>query len=368
MFDTQKVLDTMRINGPVIPTKIAKVLSTDTIMASAVLSELLSSKKIKISKLKVGGTPVYFLPGQESRLQEFEKHLNEKDRRTVELLRQKKIIRDRAVEPLTRVSLREIKDFAIPLQVNINGQREVFWKWYLLSNQDAEQILKSLLSPPKPPEIPKVPEAPKPIQERPVEQPVQPKPEVAKEIPKEPAKQEVKPAEPEVKPEPVQVKEEVKPAEPEVKQESVPVKQEVAPAPEKPKVQEEVKKEYISESKVQKEVQKTIAPKPKKKEVPDVFFNKVKSHFSRKEINVVKEIIKKKNEADYVIGIPSALGELEYFCRIKNKKTISDSDLDGVFAHGQLFKLPIVLVISGELSKKAKEKLKEFKNITIKKI
>ena len=71
MFDEQKVISTIRMNGPVIPSKIAKALGTDIIMASAVLSELTSSKKVKISKLKVGGSPVYYLTGQENRLENF---------------------------------------------------------------------------------------------------------------------------------------------------------------------------------------------------------------------------------------------------------------------------------------------------------
>lgn len=322
MFDEQKVIDTMRLQGPVIPIRIAKVLNTDTIMASAVLSNLLSSKKIKISKLKVGGTPVYYLPGHESKLQDFEKHLNEKDRKTVELLRQKKIMRDRESDPLTRVSLREIKDFAVPLQVNINGNREVFWKWYLLSNQEAEQILKSILNSPKQ-EAPK-PE-PKPIQE--IQKPVQ---EVSK------------PVQPEIK------KEIVKPEPPKVQQES-----------QKPEIKQEQKPEPI----MKRIVQKVLKPKPK-----EDFFKKVNSHFSRKEITIVKEISKKRTEADYIIKIPSSVGELEYFCRIKDKKRISDQDLDAVFAQGQLLKLPMLLFIHGEISKKTQEKLKDFKNIVIKKL
>ena len=44
-------------------------------------------------------------------------------------LRVKKVLRDISLEPVMRVALRELKDFAIPLNVKINGNSEVFWKF-----------------------------------------------------------------------------------------------------------------------------------------------------------------------------------------------------------------------------------------------
>ena len=77
---------------------------------------------------------------------------------------------------------------------------------------------------------------------------------------------------------------------------------------------------------------------------------------------------RKRNEAEYLIRIPSSIGKLEYYCKAKIKKTINDADLDAIFAQGQLLKLPVLLITPGELNKKAKEKLKEFKSITVKQI
>jgi len=44
------------------------------------------------------------------------------------LLMQKKILRDKTAEPIVRVALRSIKDFAVPLQVKINDNVEIFMK------------------------------------------------------------------------------------------------------------------------------------------------------------------------------------------------------------------------------------------------
>lgn len=158
-FD-DKILQLARIR-PLQPTNVAKALGKDSFMASAMLADLASKGKLKISNIKVGSSPLYYLPGQEASLQDFIKSLNEKDQKTVILLSEKKILRDKELDPLTRVSLRQTKDFSIPLEVGLNEQRELFWKWYLLSNEEAERLIKEVLNI-KEPEIKE--EQPKEIQ------------------------------------------------------------------------------------------------------------------------------------------------------------------------------------------------------------
>ncbi len=85
------------------------------------LSELSSKKSLKISALKVGGSPLYYVPGHEEKLLQFIQNLNEKDRRTLELLKDSQVLRDAEQDPLTRVSLRQIKDFAVQRRFSGNG-------------------------------------------------------------------------------------------------------------------------------------------------------------------------------------------------------------------------------------------------------
>ena len=42
-------------------------------------------------------------------------------------------------------ALREIKDFAMPIYIQINGEREIFWRWYMLSEDDAVKEIKTIL-------------------------------------------------------------------------------------------------------------------------------------------------------------------------------------------------------------------------------
>jgi len=173
----EKILSLARLN-PVLPNMVAKALNTDSILAGAMLSEMSSKGLLKISKLKVGGSPLYYIPGNEEQLLRHLQGMNEKDRKTVELLKAEKIMSHKEADPLTQVSLTKIKDFAKPLNVVINGSQETFWKWYSVTDQEAEQLIKEKIMPtPKPIEKPvlapvqKVIE--KPIIEEPINKPVQ---------------------------------------------------------------------------------------------------------------------------------------------------------------------------------------------------
>ena len=65
MLDQDKILNFLKVTGPTLPAKVAKNINTNILLASAHLSDLSSQGKVKISKLKIGGSPLYFLPGQE---------------------------------------------------------------------------------------------------------------------------------------------------------------------------------------------------------------------------------------------------------------------------------------------------------------
>lgn len=146
METNERILSLVKEKGPILPVQIAKEINDNILMASARLSELLSAKQIKISNLKVGGSPLYYFTGQESKLQNFTDNLHGKPKDAYNLLKQDKILRDLSQEPAIRVALREIKDFAVPLQVNYKNNIEIFWKWYLTDNKEAESLIKNIVS------------------------------------------------------------------------------------------------------------------------------------------------------------------------------------------------------------------------------
>jgi hypothetical protein len=98
----EKVLEIVK-QGPTYPAKIAKQLGSggDTMLIGAILSTLISTGEVKVSSLKIGGTPLYYTPDQESKLEDFLDYLNEKDKRTFDLLKEQKILQDSEQDPLT---------------------------------------------------------------------------------------------------------------------------------------------------------------------------------------------------------------------------------------------------------------------------
>ncbi len=78
----EKILQLLKLKGPVIPAQISKEIETNIIMASAYLSELSSNNLVKISNIKIGGSPLYYLLGHEHRLQDFSNKLHEKEKKS----------------------------------------------------------------------------------------------------------------------------------------------------------------------------------------------------------------------------------------------------------------------------------------------
>lgn len=336
MVEQEKILAIIRVRGPVLPAHVAKLIGTNILMASAHLSELVDSKKLFLSNTKIGGSPVYYVGGQEARLQELYKYLNEKDQRAFNLLKEKKVLMDSELEPLVRVALRTIKDFAVPLQVTHNGNKLLFWKWYLLKNDEAEGLIRLQLEAlKKNEEIKRV--------EKTTEQRGEEKQKDLEEE-KRRLEQEKRKSEEER----LRLK----------KQKSL----------EKKKRELEQEKKVIEEKKLRQE---KLELDKIQQDISDPFFDQLKSYFSQKRIEIVSyKIVRKRSEVDLILKVPSVVGSLDYYCKAKTKKRISDGDLSSAFVQGQLKKLPALMLITGELTKKAKELLSgEFKKgLVVKKI
>ena len=120
----EKIIFTLRRRGPCLPVHIANEIQTSILFASAFLSELVSEKKIKMSYMKVGSSPIYFIPGQEHLLERFSQHLKTKEKDAFELLKNHRFLIDSKQDPAIRVALRFIRDFAIPFKQN----NEIVWR------------------------------------------------------------------------------------------------------------------------------------------------------------------------------------------------------------------------------------------------
>jgi hypothetical protein len=140
----EKVLEILK-QGPTIPSKISRQLSSDTVLIGAILSTLINQGTVRVSTLKIGGTPVYYLPEQEPRLEEYMQYLNDKDQKTARLLKDCAVLQDNTQDPLVRVSLRAIKDFARQIELENNGSKELFWRYFLVQKEEAELLVRKIL-------------------------------------------------------------------------------------------------------------------------------------------------------------------------------------------------------------------------------
>ena len=398
MIDKKKVVELVKVKGPVLPVHISKDVGTNILMTSAILSELVSNKEIRITNTKIGGSPLYYFPGQEYKLQSLYNHLNEKDKRAYDLLKNRKILRDTSLAPIERVSLREIKDFAKQLNVSARNGKEIFWKWFLLSSEDATRIIKSALNSDVKKEVHAKVQKQEPIN-LPVQQPsqnVQTSQPISTHMPSQQKVQtqantslhsiqspntEVKREEPKININPKPNVEKEDQSSHETKQEnktekisenldqrqnSIKDHQKTEDKPIKKEPAEKTKPEENSEEKLQNK--KELSDKDKT--ISDKFLSKIKSFLTRKEVKLIdSEVVRKESEIDLIIEIPSAVGTLKYYCKARNKKRINDSDLSSAYVKGESNKLPVLFLTEGVLTKKAQEMLhKEFKNISFKKI
>ncbi|MEM4260005.1 MAG: hypothetical protein QXG00_02110 [Candidatus Woesearchaeota archaeon] len=311
----EDVLSLVKKQGPTIPARIVKEVGGDTFLIGAILSNLVNKGEIKMTNVKLGGTPFYYVPEHSSRLVELKKYLNEKDIKTFELLYQQKILKDEDQTPLVRVSLRNIKDFAVPIEVSKGDDDPIlFWKFYTVDNNDIQSILKERYG--------------------------------KKDVTKEKSEQE---------------KDKV------IKKEKI-TEEIVEKAFENELIEEEQKK-ILEEEKNKLKSEKEIAKKDIKKERAvkrEDFINKVMAHFKTKNIEVVETSIIRKGEIDFLVKIPTPIGTMEYFCKARDKKKISDGDVATAFIQGQQKKLPVLFLTNGELTKRTKEMLfKEFKGVMV---
>jgi len=140
----EKIVRFVQLNGPVIPSKVAKETGLSVMLASAMLSELVARKIFLISYGKIGGSPVYYCKGQEPKLEMLYNYLPPREKEALMLLKEKKLVKDKELGPVYRAAVREIKDFAVPIEADTGNGTEIFWSWHLNSKQEVSDRLEVL--------------------------------------------------------------------------------------------------------------------------------------------------------------------------------------------------------------------------------
>jgi hypothetical protein len=289
----EKIIQILSSKGPCLPVQIAKLANLSPLFASAFLSELYEEGKIRLSEMRVGSSPLYILPGHEPQLENFIQYLNQKEKEAYFLLKKEKILMDESQVPAIRVALRAIRDFALPLKMDIGNETKLFWKFFLVTEEEVKEKFY--------PNSKKEEEKPLPIESEKIQQKVEPQPAT-------PVQQLVQPEEKE----------------------------------EQPKPQPQI----ISE-----------------KENSSNIIELSKKYLSNKRLEIEEIVLEKKKEFVAKVRTESIFGRQEYLIVSKDKKKISDKDLQALFEKVSSEKMPVILLSQGDLDKKATEYLKSYKNL-----
>lgn len=295
----EKILSVIRLKGPSFPTRIAKETGLSPLFAGAFLSELVAERKLKISDMRVGASPLYYINGQEHALENFTEHLNQKEKEAFHLLKSSQVLKDEDMEPAIRVALRKIKDFAVPVNISIDGQSKIFWKHYLVPDNELKEKIESSINTPQ-------------IQ--------------------------TKTSNPEIR-EPIN--------QPETKETKIEEKGEVVE-----KIKEDAKKEPVKEN----------IFKNKTKEVASKFATDVEDYLAFKDVEILEKIMVKKKEYCSKVRHDTIFGKQEHLLIAKDKKKITTDDLVLALQQAQSQKMPALIISPGEIDKNAKSYLEEWRN------
>ena len=304
MISPSDVLAVVKEHGPILPAQISEHIAADTMLIGALLSDLLKEKSIRITYAKWGGSPLYFTDSQIELIQKVYEKLNEKDKRAFDLIKEEHIVADDEQTPLMRTCLKEIKDFAIPLRIKTPLGEKLFWKWYLTSNEEALGILKQKLAP-------KI--ITKPVEEEQIQNVSEPKP--------------------------------IEQAKPDVREDTSETKEPV----------------------VVSKPQPVSAKKGALLAVSDDFFDEIEQKLVQKGVEIIQaDVVRKNAELDLHISIPTPVGNILLYAKVKQKKKSTDADISQAFVQATLHKLPGCYIHTGELTKKAQDLLQtDFSSILV---
>lgn len=367
------IVELIKNEGPVLPSGISKKVNMTLLFTSALLSEMVADKTLKISYLKIGGSPLYYLPGQENLLEKHINHLNAQEKESFEMLKQHNVIMEETLDPVHRVAIKSIKDFASSVTISVEGKERTFWKIYSLSLEESQEKIKQLLD----------------IEKNGFKQTDKSK-NIQQEIKEDKKEMQEKKIGENENTSSEEKKEEIK--EEKLKKKGTKPKKEKQIKIKEESIQEQVAELYKGESvehnqtmpvqfslenlqQIQQIIAQTAGLKLagiQEKEKPKKI-NKKLEEIKEKIIPWIKNKhleIKKENEdevAPFIVSTPSTVGNLDFILVYCDKKKISESEVSIAFQKGIYYKMPVMFLIIGELNKKAEEYLESMGYMNIQK-
>jgi hypothetical protein len=141
----EDVLAAIEKIGPAQPIDVRKELRQgDSVLIGALMSEFVAEGKLRITATRRGGSPFYYDPTKPERLEVIRQWLNEKDRRTIAMLKEQKVMREDSQDPLVRVGLKNTPDFSMRMEAD----GVTYWRYFLIPEDDAVKMINGEASTP----------------------------------------------------------------------------------------------------------------------------------------------------------------------------------------------------------------------------
>lgn len=125
----EKILYYIKKNGPSVPTEVNSFLKMNSIIISAVMSELIKEKFLLVSQKRIGSSPLYFIKGQEKQVRNrLRKELKINERKILEFFEKNKSCLKSNLSPQYRFMIDNLRDFIVPSSIKLNGEEKILYK------------------------------------------------------------------------------------------------------------------------------------------------------------------------------------------------------------------------------------------------
>jgi|GEM_PF-6013004 len=329
MDDLKKyIVDFIATNGPTLPITISKKIGKPLIITNAILSQLCEDGLLQKTSMQIGSSHIYFLRGQEQQLENFISYLKGSEKIAIERLKKEKVLQHEGLDLALKVALANMKDFAKVIKVRIGNEEKIFWKYFLVDNQEAEAIINERF---------KVAEQQLPAS---LQLPTQLQPSTSTLQTSQAIKPQ--PPQPLIQEKPLQLQQQLIR---EVRKEEE--EREVWEGEKEEKERREEEKVEIEKAKkVEKKKERKKGKVAKKKATPEDFISFINANFSS---------IRKISDTMYEASKEIVDEKIRFLVVIKAKERISDVDLILAMREGEERKMPVIVLTKGSLTKKAKE-------------
>jgi len=99
------------------------------------------------------------------------------------------------------------------------------------------------------------------------------------------------------------------------------------------------------------------------------FAERLKKFFERHEIQVLEQAVHRRgSDHTCILRVPSAVGAVTFACKALGKAQITEADVTAAYALGAHRHLPVLLLATGQLTKKGQEQLVHYKSVTHKRL